>query len=127
LRPNFPPETLHYPGDEAVDSLHVGAFLEGELVGIASVCLADSPNPAWPADWRLRGMAVDPKAQRQGCGRALLAACFAHIAAQGGTRLWCNARTSALPFYQALGFQAEGDAFETPGTGPHYFMWRSIH
>ena len=126
LRPHQPAETLVYPGDDAPESLHVGAFLHGKLVGIASVSRQPFPGAPGLDTWQLRGMATLPNARRMGCGAALVRACVAHVEAHGGAALWCNGRTSALSFYRALGFETRGEEFMTPGTGPHFVMWRVI-
>jgi GNAT superfamily N-acetyltransferase len=126
LRPHQPPEALVYPGDDHPLALHVGAFDGNDLVGIASVAPeAYGPEPGVAA-WRLRGMAILPRAQRRGYGAALLQACVEHIRAQGGALLWCNGRTSALPFYRALGFVPQGEEFLDPATGPHYVCIRRL-
>jgi GNAT superfamily N-acetyltransferase len=126
LRPHQPPETLVYPGDDAPDSLHVGAFLDGALVGIASVSRQPFAGAQALDTWQLRGMATLPAARRMGCGSALVRACIAHVHRHGGAALWSNARLSALPFYRPLGFEARGEERLTPGTGPHFVMWRPI-
>jgi len=125
LRPHQRPEQLVYPGDDAADTFHAGAFRAGRLLGIASVTPSPFPGADWPAPWQLRGMAVATELRGQGYGRALIAACLAHIAAHGGRTLWCNGRTSALLFYRALGFQPFGGEFVTD-TGPHYVLWRGV-
>jgi GNAT superfamily N-acetyltransferase len=78
--------------------LHAGAVENGELAGIASIAPGECPLVPSDAPWRLRGMAVAPEMQRRGFGAALIGACVEHIRANGGTLLWCNGRTSALPF-----------------------------
>ena len=127
LRPGQPVHELVYPGDDAPETLHVGAFDEARLLGIASV-YRQSPDSAAPepGDWRLRGMAVVPEARRRGVGAALLAACEEHARRHGGTRLWFNARVDAMAFYAALGYQAIGEAYELPGIGAHRFAERRL-
>lgn len=125
LRPHQPPEAMVYPGDDAADTLHLGAFVDGALVGIASLYREPPPGEVDPGAWRLRGMAVTPEAQGGGHGRALLEACLVHARRQGGTRVWCNARTTASGFYTRLGFLVQGDVFELPGIGPHHLMSRA--
>jgi GNAT superfamily N-acetyltransferase len=126
LRPHQPPESLIYPGDDHPHGFHVGAFQQDRLVGVASV--APEPCPAVPSAyaWRLRGMAALPTLQRQGYGAALVQACISHVQSHGGTVLWCHGRTSALPFYRALGFMPHGDEFLSPDTGPHYVCIRVL-
>ena len=126
LRPHQSPETLIYPGDDAPDTLHVGAFENETLVGIASVMHESPEGESDPRAWRLRGMATLPQVRRRGVGAALVRACMAHVAAHGGTSLWCKGRTSALAFYNSLGFQATGDEFDVPDTGPHFIMRRPV-
>lgn len=126
LRPHQPPAATAYPGDAAPETFHAGAFSDGELVGIASVYHESPPGAAEPGAWRLRGMAVLERARGNGHGEALIKTCVAYIRDRGGTYLWCNARTSAVPFYQKQGFQTLGEEYEAPGLGPHFFMQRSL-
>lgn len=126
LRPHQLPDELVFPGDDAPDSLHAGAFLKDELVGIASVSRESPPAEDNPTAWRLRGMATSPPVRGKGYGCALVEACIAHIAARDGTMVWCHGRTSARRFYEALGFRAIGEEFDVPVTGPHYVMRRDL-
>ena len=125
LRPGQAIDELVYPGDDAPDSLHVGAFAGTELLGVASI-YRQSPEgrPVRPTDWRLRGMAVVPEARRRGVGAALLAACERHARAHGAQRVWFNARIDAMPFYEALGYEGIGEAYELSGLGVHRFAER---
>ncbi len=126
LRPGQCLDELDYPGDDAPDTRHLGAYLQGELVGIASVYREPIPGAEMAQAWRLRGMATLESVRRTGVGQSLLEACATHAVAHGGRHLWCHARTPALEFYRALGFQTDGEEFELPEIGPHYRMWRSI-
>lgn len=126
LRPHQPPEAMVYPGDDHPDTLHLGAYMGEQQVGVASLYREAPPGEVDPAAWRLRGMAVAPELQGAGFGRALLERCVEHATEQGGTRVWCNARTSAARFYTVMGFAVVGDEFELPGIGPHHVMVRSL-
>ncbi|NTX40614.1 GNAT family N-acetyltransferase [Myxococcus sp. CA051A] len=127
LRPHQPPEAVVYPGDDDKDTLHLGLYAEGRLLGVASL-YREPPPYALKAitAWRLRGMAVEQGRQGQGLGAALLKACMEHAVTQKGTQLWCNARSTASGFYRSLGFVQHGDAFELPGIGPHHLMSRNL-
>jgi GNAT superfamily N-acetyltransferase len=125
LRPHQTLAELVHAGDDAPDTLHVGAFIGAQLVGVASIH-REAPPGAVGEMWRLRGMAVEASERRRGCGRALVAACLAHATRHGGTVVWCNARIGALAFYQSLGFSISGNPFELPKIGVHYFMSRSL-
>ncbi len=126
LRPTQAAETLIFPGDDDGDSLHVGAFVNDELAGIASVARESLPTEPAAQAWRLRGMATLPQVRRQGVGAALIDACVRHVATHGGNVLWCHGRTSAMEFYHALGFREQGEEFENPISGPHHVMRRNI-
>jgi GNAT superfamily N-acetyltransferase len=126
LRPQQRAEQLVYPHDDDGGTLHVAAFVGDDLVGTATVHAEAAPDGSAANAWRLRGMATTPEMRRKGCGAALVRACLAHVAANGGDLVWCNARTSASAFYAALGFVAQGGEFELPGIGPHYVMMKRV-
>lgn len=125
LRPGQPPEASVYPGDDDLGTVHLGAYVDGVLVGIAS--LYEEDRAGGPSrGWRLRGMATAPAARRRGAGAALLAAAVEHVVAQGGSELWCNARMVAVEFYAWAGFTVVSDPFDIPGIGPHVVMRRPV-
>jgi GNAT superfamily N-acetyltransferase len=133
LRPGQPPQNLVYDGDDHPQALHAGAFDGDLLVSIATVYPEAPPDAlrgplpeaayAEGASFRLRGMATLPERQGGGYGRATLKAACAHVREAGARYLWCNARVTALGFYERLGFEAVGEEFEIAGIGPHYVMW----
>jgi len=98
-----------------------GAFDDDELVAVGFVCPDGEPG-----EWRVRGMATAPEHRGRGAGAAILAQLVGHARAQGATRVWCNARTSALSLYARAGFEPESDEFEIPGIGPHFVMARRV-
>lgn len=136
LRPGQPPASLVYPGDDVPGSFHAGAVVDGDIVGIATVYPEPMPldvdmrlpDPTLdPSNaFRLRGMATRATLQGSGLGRAVLMRCIDHARASGAEVLWCNARVSALGFYQRLGFETIGDAFDITGIGPHFVMWKDV-
>ena len=126
LRPNLPLEMIFYPGDDADETLHAGAFLDDILVGVCTVIQEAPTGENDIGVWRMRGVAVNAQKRGQGIGRALMEACLAHAKTHGANYVWANGRTSALPVYAALGFTVQGDEYVTD-TGPHYFVLRSIN
>jgi GNAT superfamily N-acetyltransferase len=120
LRPGRPPEEAFFPGDGERSSGHFAAYVDHRVVGVASV-LAE-PESSGPGDWRLRGMAVDPSHQGTGVGGSLLARVRDFVARSGGGLIWCNARVSALGFYESAGFLVVGGPWDEPGIGPHLRM-----
>ena len=93
-----PPEPK--PGDDAPDTLHVGVFVAGRLVSIASIYHEPPPGSNDPDAWRLRGMATLPDVQGQGCGRLALERCIEHVRAHCwdmGLVQWARGRDGLLP------------------------------
>jgi len=122
LRPGRPVESAHFPGDEAPDTRHFGAFRGSHLQGIASAFGVECPGrPGVPA-FQIRGMATTPDARGTGLGRALVEACVAYAREKHAALIWCNARKTAAGFYQRLGFAILGEEFEIQDVGPHFRM-----
>lgn len=121
LRPNQTQSDCIWTQDKDSETVHFGAELNGQIVGIASIAI--SPREADPPNtWRLRGMATLPELQGRGVGAKVLQACLAHAKSRGGALMWCNARTTALEFYRRHGFETVGEEFDIEGIGPHYVM-----
>lgn len=83
---------------------------------------------------RLRGMRGDAKAERvavlaawrkRGAGQLLMDHVEREAAALGFARIVLNAQVSVIPFYERLGYRAEGDRFDEAGI-PHRRMTKPI-
>lgn len=125
LRPHQTVADQVYEGDDAPGAAHFAAFADGsgQPIGIASITPEPHPVSPAPGDWRIRGMATDPDRGRgRGAGALLLAACLDHARAEGGVRVWCNARSPVVGFYAREGFATEGEEFTLPSIGPHFLM-----
>ena len=123
LRPGFPQASAVFDGDDLGSTHHFAAYAEGTMVGVASTYLV--PCPELPADAparQLRGMATLPSARGVGFGRKLLDACVAAARSEGVALIWCNARVSAVPFYEKHGWKIVGAEFDIPTVGPHFRM-----
>jgi GNAT superfamily N-acetyltransferase len=114
LRPGLPPGGSQYPGDDASETLHLGAFSDNTLVAIATLCREAMPGAQSPTSWRLRGMATLPEYRGRGLGRQLAQRCIAYAAKQGGTCVWCTSRVATVAFYRTLGFTECSDTFSLP-------------
>lgn len=131
LRPGQALGECEYPGDLEASSFHLGAFVDDELLCIASFYGEASPE-LQASDWssarpyRLRGMAVAPGYQRRGLGAFLLRHGELELQRRGAEILWCNARVSAEGFYSKLGYEKAGEEFEIAGIGGHFRMVKKL-
>ena len=129
LRPNFTDRSLHYEEDDYETTVHVAARADGDIIGVATFLFEPAPFASeGEVGTRLRGMAVAPDQQRRGIGRLLLERGYEVLQQRFPERplIWCNARMSAVPFYEKLGFATRGDRFDIIGIGPHFVMWRAM-
>jgi predicted GNAT family N-acyltransferase len=105
-----------YPGkmkhememEEDVDGIHFGAFKDDKLAGVVSLFQHGT-------EYQFRKLAVDAAMQKAEIGSSLLVHITKHVEENGGTRIWCNARTDTLGFYLKLGFVETGDVFSKNG------------
>lgn len=115
LRPGRAPGGSVYPGDDAPETGHYGAYAGILLVAVASIC-REAPRTDIGAEassaWRLRGMATAEKWRGRGVGERLARVCIGHARERGARRIWCSAREQAAPFYARLGFRAVGEPYE---------------
>ena len=126
LRNDKPLESCRFDGDALETTTHFGYFEHGHLVGIAS--LFESENEFFGAlkQFQLRGMAVLPAHQKKGIGEKLVLHCERFARKKQADLIWFNAREIAVGFYQKLGYEIFGNAFEIPRVGPHYIMLKSL-
>ncbi|GEP89962.1 1-(5-phosphoribosyl)-5-[(5-phosphoribosylamino)methylideneamino] imidazole-4-carboxamide isomerase [Chitinophaga terrae (ex Kim and Jung 2007)] len=102
-----------YPGeslaamkmDHDADGLHFGVFEGAELVTVVSLFL-DRGGSA-----QFRKLATAPGARGKGYGKALLAHLAEICRKEKISLLWCNARDTAVSFYEQLGYKSKGDYF----------------
>lgn len=126
LRPGGVIEDTHFANDRLDGCFHLGVVAHEEIISIGSFYPEKHKGLKGWKQFRLRGMATHPDHQGQGAGEKLMRFGFDHLQAQKADLLWCNARIRAVPFYERLGLQVEGSAFEIEGIGTHYLMWRKV-
>lgn len=129
LRPGADDEELQFPGDDHELALHVGVYSAAKLIGAGSIAPEVPPYPLQAhmpeaafekgASFRLRGMAVDPEFQGNSIGHKILEELFAYMADVNARWMWCNARVSAVSFYEQNGFNIVEASFELPKIGLH--------
>lgn len=93
------------------DALHVLARIEGVPVGAARLLL-DAPQGG-PV--HLGRVAVLAEWRRHGVGNALMARLHDEARARGYRNIEISAQVSALPFYERLGYIAEGPVYLEAG------------
>ncbi len=109
--------------DDAPYTLHLAARIDGgEIVGVVRFHPRDCPWREGEGSWQLRGMATDPRVRGLGAGRALVAEGLSRIAARGGQLVWCDARGTAVGFYERLGFSSVTDDYYLRPVGLHRGM-----
>lgn len=101
--PELPEEEVMLPED--ADGMHLGAFKDGQLVGVGSFFTKGTMV-------QLRKLAVDEAFQGEGIARRLLVHACEFLAKEGFEVIWCDARVTARKFYQKNGFELEGEVFQ---------------
>lgn len=104
------PESKLYEMEMEEDNhgYHFAAFKDNYIIAVVSLFNKDN-------DWQFRKFAVDETMQNMGIGRSVLQHITDFAIISGGTRLWCNARLSAINFYLKSGFSHTGNFFSKNG------------
>jgi len=93
---------------EDENGVHFGGFKDNKLVAVVSLFQKGS-------DFQFRKLAVDPLVQKMGLGNAMLKYIETYAEENGGTRIWCNARLSAIGFYLKANYLQTGELFVRDG------------
>jgi predicted GNAT family N-acyltransferase len=104
------PEELEWDDEDAV-SVHVLATLNREPVGTGRL------TPAG----KIGRVAVARRCRGAGLGQRIMKLLMDEARHRGLTEVRLSAQVSAVPFYEKLGFRAEGEVFEEAGI-PHRKM-----
>lgn len=116
------------PGDDVPGAVHLGAVDADGTVACTCFVYADPCLwlPGRPA-WHLRQMATRPDRRGAGLGAAVVAAALEQVRAHGAQILWCNARETAVGFYERQGLERHGGVFtDERHEIPHVRMWREL-
>jgi len=97
--------------DKEIAYLHVGCVesLDDKLVGGLILAPVDDENI------RLMQVAVSPKCQGQGVGRALVEYAQNRAKDAGFSKIVMHAMLSVVAFYEKMGYEQEGNLFEEQG------------
>ena len=103
---------------DAADT-HFGLFYADVIV--ACLILTQTENQRM----KMRQVAVADNYQGKGLGRILSDAAEKYAVEHGFTVMFCNARKTAVPFYQKLGYHTVGSEFVEVNI-PHFMMEKSL-
>jgi ribosomal protein S18 acetylase RimI-like enzyme len=126
LRKGQPITSCCFEGDELNTTKHYGLFENDALQGIIS--LYKNANRQFEAtkQIQIRGMAVLEHNQGKGFGKELVQYCENLLTESDCQLIWFNARENAIGFYQKLGYNIQGEAFDIEGIGKHYVMLKKL-
>jgi GNAT superfamily N-acetyltransferase len=132
LRPHWTPERCSWPLDDDPLTIHLGGFVREQLACVGS--FVPDPHPQLQGELgaapdtmaKLRGMATVEEHRGHGIGSLLLLAGMEALRGRGVQVLWCNARITAVRFYERHGLVTWGEEFENSPVGPHIVMWRRL-
>ena len=106
MYPDLPFDVIKLPEDP--EGIHFGLYAGDQLVSVVSVFSSGTV-------YQFRKFATLNPFQSKGYGSMLLSYIIEFISHEGGARLWCNARVSAMGFYDKFGFKATDQYFEEHG------------
>jgi ribosomal protein S18 acetylase RimI-like enzyme len=126
LRAGKPIESCQFDGDELVSTHHFGYYLNNQIIGVISLFEIKHEQFVAQKSFQIRGMAVLPSFQKQGIGEALVKEAEKFCTTQKADLIWFNARTTAVGFYQKMGYEIVGSEFEINEVGPHFLMFKYL-
>lgn len=101
------------PEEEVFDGLEEGA-LHAALVREDAVLAVARLREETPGVWRINWVAVAPARRGEGLGRTLMRAVLEEIRVRGGTEITLDAQSTAVGFYEKLGFRQNGAEIRFP-------------
>ncbi|MDP2301052.1 MAG: GNAT family N-acetyltransferase [Ignavibacteria bacterium] len=105
--------------DDEKDQFHLCAFENEKLIG----CLL--LKPINQNIIQMRQVAVSRDYQGKGIGKHLVIQSEEYALNKGFNKMILHARETAIPFYQKLNYQLEGEKF-IEVTIPHMKMWKNL-
>lgn len=106
MYPDQPYDTVKLKNDG--DGLHFALFAGDQLVSVVSLFNEGTV-------YQFRKFATIPQFQGKGYGSLLLQHLISYVRPLGATMLWCNARSTAIPFYTKFGFSETEERFTKTG------------
>ncbi|HGH7181266.1 TPA: GNAT family N-acetyltransferase [Bacillus luti] len=126
LRPNQTLADCKYSSDYETDTFHLGAFINDELISIASFSKEIYPDLLAGVHYRLRGMATLPNFRNKRAGSSLIHEAETILQERSANILWCNGRITVADYYKRLGFHGHGEIFEIEPIGLHKVLYKKL-
>lgn len=127
LKPHRSEEESICPSDDLETTFHFGLVSVKEIACVVSFMQEPHQEISGKHPYRLRGMATADKFRGHGFGRELVSYGLEFLRTKHNCDVvWCDARESAFPFYEKLGFQFHGPMFDLKDTGPHKVMYKRL-
>ncbi|MFN3848206.1 MAG: GNAT family N-acetyltransferase [Spirosomataceae bacterium] len=104
--PDKPIDFIKLPND--AEGLHFGFFEEGVLVSVISLFVSENRG-------QFRKFATKRNLQGKGYGSKLLGFVIEESKRMKLSELWCDARTSAIGFYEKFGMRIDSEVFQKSG------------
>ena len=108
---------VHHAGNDDDRICMFGAWLDGALLGVASVYRDVQLGPPQGGIYRIADVAVRAHDQGLDATTGLIARCSAYAARHGGRTLWCDAPIEAVSLWRRCGFSVGGPARRPRGGG----------
>jgi len=119
-------EDCMYKGDFEDNTLHIGAFKENEIIGVASFFCETHKELPPTKMYRLKGLAIDPKHRKQLRGQTLILFGENLLRQKETEIIWCTTKISNIQYYNHLGFFESDYVFNHPTKGLHILMYKNI-
>ena len=127
LRTGKPIETCHFTGDDLSSTKHFGLYINQKITGVISIYKNKNSIFKSPNQSQIRGMSVLSEFQGKGIGKLLVNYSENYLVQNDISLLWFNARETAVPFYEKLGYTKTGLLlFEIADVGTHFLMFKNI-
>ncbi len=111
-----------FKGDNDAETFHLGAIHNEEVIGVVSFIRSDN-SIFTKNQYQMRGMAIVAAHRKRGIGKMLIQEALDLLEKKEVAVLWCNARETAVQFYEKFGFKTLGEKFMIDHIGTHYLMY----
>ncbi len=103
-----------------VADTHLGLFINDEIIACLTLTACENNR------MKMRQVAVNPVFQGKGFGKKLAEASERYAIENGREVMFCNARKTAVPFYESMGYKIVSKEFTEVGI-PHFVMEKQLN